>query len=104
MEESLEWKRKRPKSGHLVEKERNEIVPSTPTRRINRDSPITTRQSRLDWGISRFQASLNRVVDLSAMHRDLARGFDAQPHLVAANLNHNDLDVVVDDDAFVLFS
>src|SRR2546422_10949853 len=40
----------------------------------------------------------NGVVDLSAMDADLFGGADPQTHLVAADIDHGDLDVVSDRD------
>lgn len=45
---------------------------------------------------------LNRVVHLAAMHRHVARSFNAESHFVAANLNNSDDNVVADDDSFIL--
>src|SRR5438552_12385443 len=47
---------------------------------------------------------MERVVDLLAMHRHIARRHDAQAHLVVADVDHGDRDVVVDDDGFVLLA
>src|SRR5262249_10608352 len=44
---------------------------------------------------------LNRLVHFLAMHRNLRRGFDPQPHLVAANVDDGDLDIVADENAFI---
>ena len=44
---------------------------------------------------------LNRFVHFLAMDGDFGRGFDPQPHLVAANIDDGDLDVVADENAFI---
>ena len=49
----------------------------------------------------RFGA-LDRVVDFTAMDRNLLRRFHAEADLISADLDDHDRDVVVDDDAFVL--
>ena len=46
-------------------------------------------------------AATDRLIYLAAMDWNLFRSFDAQPHLVSADLNDNDANVVVDDNAFV---
>ena len=51
-----------------------------------------------------LSASLDRVVNFTTMYRHLARCLDAQTYLVTTNLNHDDRDFIVDDDALVLFS
>ena len=59
---------------------------------------------RLNWCVTRLQASLNCVVNLSPMDRYLSWRLNAKPYLVTADLHHNDLYVVVDDDTFVFLS
>jgi hypothetical protein len=49
-------------------------------------------------------ASLDCIEHLAAMDRHFAWGFDAQANLVASDFNHNDRDVVVDDNAFVFLT
>ena len=61
-------------------------------------------RSRFDRRVARFQTPLNRIVNLAAVNRYLSRRFHAESDFVTSNLNDNDLNVVVDDDAFVLFS
>ena len=51
----------------------------------------------LDGGVA-----LDRIIDLTAMDGDLLGGLNAQSHFVAANLDDDNRDVIVDDDAFVL--
>src|SRR5436305_4204522 len=46
--------------------------------------------------------SLDRIIDFTTMDGDLLRGFHAQSHFVASNLDDDNRDVIVDDDAFVL--
>lgn len=45
-----------------------------------------------------------RVINLTAMDRNLFRSLYAQTDLVASNLDDNDCNVVIDDDTFVLLS
>src|SRR3954447_1029801 len=47
---------------------------------------------------------LNRLVDLATVDGHILWGFDAQSHLVTADLDHSDRDVIVDDDALVLLA
>lgn len=54
--------------------------------------------------VTRLQTSLNCVVDLPPMDRHLTWRLNAKSYLVSADLHHNDFDVVVDDDTFVLLS
>jgi len=49
-------------------------------------------------------APRDRVEHFSAVDRNLLGRLDAETNLVAANLDHDDRDVVVDDDALVFFS
>jgi len=48
--------------------------------------------------------SLNRFVNLLPMDRDRLRGFNPQPHLVAADVNDRHDHIVADHDAFVSMS
>ena len=43
-------------------------------------------------------------LDLAAVHGHLAWRFNTQTHLVAANFHYNNCNVIVDDDALVLFA
>jgi hypothetical protein len=57
------------------------------------------------WGIAVRKDVIppdDRLEDLSAMDRHLFRSLDPETNLVPTDLHHNDRDVVVDDDAFVL--
>src|SRR5438093_11495180 len=47
---------------------------------------------------------LDRLINCLAMHGDVARGVDAQPHFVAADIDNRDDNVVADNDAFVTVS
>src|SRR6202044_831032 len=47
---------------------------------------------------------LDGVVDFLAVDGNLFRRFDAQTHLVTADLDHHNGDVVTDDDLFVLLA
>src|SRR3954462_10774006 len=47
--------------------------------------------------------SLDRIIDFTTMDGDLLGGLHAQSHFVASNLDDDNRDVIVDDDAFVLF-
>jgi hypothetical protein len=44
---------------------------------------------------------LNRFVDFLAMNRNFRRGFDAEPDLVAADVDDRNLDVVADENALI---
>jgi hypothetical protein len=44
---------------------------------------------------------LDLQIDFFTMHRNIARGGDSQPNLVAANFNHGNFDLVADFDALV---
>jgi len=48
--------------------------------------------------------ALNGFVDFLAMNRDFCWGFDSQTHLIAANIDDRDLDVVADENAFISLS
>jgi hypothetical protein len=54
--------------------------------------------------IKRFVVPLNRVIDFTAMNWHFARSFHAEAYLVSTDFHHNDFDIVIDDDAFVLLS
>ena len=47
---------------------------------------------------------LNGVVDFLAVDGNLFRRLDAQTHLVTADFDHHDGDVITDDDLFVLLA
>ena len=47
---------------------------------------------------------LDRIINFAAMHRYVLGCFDSQANLVAADLDHCESDLIVDDDAFVLLS
>jgi hypothetical protein len=44
---------------------------------------------------------LDLQIDLFAMHRDVSRGRNSKPDLIASHFNHGNLDVVTDLDALV---
>jgi hypothetical protein len=48
--------------------------------------------------------SLNRLINLAAMHGDLGRGVDSETDFVSANIDNRDHHVVADHDAFVAVS
>jgi hypothetical protein len=50
------------------------------------------------------RAAVNRVENFLAMYGNLFWSNDSQPHFVAADLNDRYGDVIVNDDALVLFS
>jgi hypothetical protein len=52
-------------------------------------------------GSATLMLALNRFVDFLAVNRDFGGGFDAQPNLVATNVDDGDLDVVADENAFI---
>ena len=52
--------------------------------------------------LSGLFVAANGVVDLATMHGHFFRGFDPKSHLVTANLNHYDRNVIIDDNTFVL--
>jgi hypothetical protein len=56
---------------------------------------------RFVWG---GQAGLNALIDLFAMHRNVFRGVDANPDLLAANAQNGDRYVVTDVYAFTDFA
>jgi hypothetical protein len=43
-------------------------------------------------------------MDFTAVNRNFSRRLNAQPDFVAADLNHSDYDVLIDNDALVFFS
>jgi hypothetical protein len=45
----------------------------------------------------------DRIVDFTAMNRDLSWCLDAKPDLITADFNHSDNDVLIDNDALVFF-
>jgi hypothetical protein len=49
------------------------------------------------------RVALNGIIDLTTVDRDLLGCLDAQPHFIAAYFHDDNGDVIVDDDAFVLF-
>ena len=53
--------------------------------------------------LGRFVA-LDRVVDFLSMNGNVSRCLDAQPYLVATNLDDGDHDVVADHDFLIEFS
>ena len=47
---------------------------------------------------------LNGLVDFTTMDGDMLGRFDSEANLVSTNLDHGHRDIVVDDDALVLFA
>jgi len=45
--------------------------------------------------------ALNGFVNLSAMHRNIARGFDTEADFVATDIDNGEYNVVADDDALI---
>src|SRR5262245_49745503 len=45
----------------------------------------------------------NRLVDLITMHRYFLRSFHSEAYLVAADFYHDDRNIIIDNDALVLF-
>jgi hypothetical protein len=48
--------------------------------------------------------SVNRVVNFLPMYRNFLGSHDPEPDLIAADLDHGDRDIVVNNDTFVFFS
>ena len=51
----------------------------------------------------RLLVAFDGIVDLATVYRHFLGSFNSQTHLVTANFNDNNRDVIVDDDALVLF-
>jgi hypothetical protein len=58
----------------------------------------------IQFGVVSIDGPLDRVVDFPSMNGDFLGSFNSESNLVATDLDHNDGDFVVNDDAFVLFS
>jgi hypothetical protein len=86
-----------------------------------KDGPQLEKNSLLHRGRSQHESSialglqrsisgfalplaLDRFIDFVTMHRHLPWRLDTEPDLVTADLNDDNADVIVDDDALVLFS
>jgi hypothetical protein len=58
---------------------------------------------RLLTGVVLLLIPPNCLVDLITMDRNFLGRFDAQADLIAADFDHDDRNVIIDDDALVLF-
>jgi hypothetical protein len=51
-----------------------------------------------------FVGALNCIVNFTAVHWHFTRGFHPQANFVTANLDYDNRNLVIDDDALVLFA
>jgi|SRR5579862_1804921 len=75
-------------------------------RQTRTDRPLSATRTG-DFGRFLFPGVVFRVngsVDFASMNGDFFRGFDAQAHLVTADLDNRDHDVLVDHNAFIFLA
>ena len=70
----------------------------------DRNDALTGVGLRTGAGTGLTIVALDGIVDLAAMHGHFLRSFHSQAHLIAANFDNDDGNVVVDHDAFVLLA
>jgi hypothetical protein len=71
---------------------------------IEGDPSFNRLGHRVGIGLRVRRLTMNGFIDFLTVHRNLFRSDDTETNLVAANLNDGDGDVIVDDNALVLFS
>jgi hypothetical protein len=59
---------------------------------------------RVEFGIASFDGTLDGIVDFPSMDWDFLGGFDSESNFVPSYLNDEYGDLVIDYNAFILFS